>query len=109
MKTYQIVPAATLAAIAAPVSALADSADGYYMHGMGAAGWIFGPLMMILMIALIAGAVVLVLRWSGVGGGDVVGRRSRALDILNERFARGEIDKSEFEERRRALAEQSGS
>jgi len=104
MKTYQIGPAATLAVVAAPASALAASTDGYYTHGMGAAGWIFGPLMMILMIALIVGAVVLVLRWSGVGG-DVDSRRSRALDILNERFARGEIDKTEFEERRRALAE----
>jgi len=104
MKTYQIVSAAGLAVIAAPASALADPTDGYYMHGMGAAGWIFGPLMMILIIALIVGVVVLVLRWLGIGG-DIDSRKSRALDILNERFARGEIDKSEFEERRRALSE----
>lgn len=29
--------------------------------------------------------------------------RSRALEILEERFARGEIDQEEFEQRRRAL------
>ena len=29
----------------------------------------------------------------------------KALDILRERFARGEIDKAEFDERRRVLEE----
>ena len=37
----------------------------------------------------------------GVGYGP--GRGRAALDILDERFARGEIDKGEFEEKRKLL------
>ena len=32
-------------------------------------------------------------------------RAGKALDILRERFARGEIDETEFDERRRVLEE----
>ncbi len=71
-------------------------------------GWgsmmIFGPLMMILFIALIVVIVVLAVRWLG-GTGPAARAGRTPLDILKERFARGEIDKAEFEERRRALGE----
>ncbi len=71
-------------------------------HGMyGWGGFMLGPIMMILILAVVIGLVVMLLRWLGVGpqGSD----RRGALDILEERFARGEIDKEEFEERRRTL------
>ncbi len=96
-----IMSAIGMLALSAPI-ALADSGENYSMHGMGAGGWIFGPLMMILMIALIVGVVILVLRWMGIADGSG-NRRDRAVDILNERFARGEIDPEEFENRKRAL------
>ena len=63
-----------------------------------------GPLMMLAFIAVIVVVVVLLLR--GYGGDKSRARtssESRADDILKERFARGEIDKEEYEERRRIL------
>jgi putative membrane protein len=47
--------------------------------------------------------VVLVVRWLGGTSGGSGNRPKAALDILEERFARGEIDKDEFEARRQAL------
>jgi putative membrane protein len=67
----------------------------------------FGPLMMIIFFATIVVVAVLVARWLGhPGQGKVRHSPPRTpLDILKERFARGEIDKEEFEERRRVLGE----
>ena len=77
-------------------------------HMWGGGWWMFlGPLMMIVFIAAIVAAVVLMFRW--LGGGQGVAPPTTPgktpLDILKERFARGEIDKEEFEERRRVLDE----
>ncbi len=76
--------------------------EGY--HGMmGWGGFLFGPIMMILIVAAVVAMVVMLLRWFGIGSRDTT--RRGALDILEERFARGEIDKDEFEERRRTLGD----
>ncbi|MCZ6773307.1 MAG: SHOCT domain-containing protein [Proteobacteria bacterium] len=51
--------------------------------------------------------IVLAVRWMSGGSprvGDGPAPGNRALDILEERYARGEIDKEEFEERRRLLS-----
>ena len=73
---------------------------GYGSHG----GWILGPIMMIVFLALLVIAVVMIVRW--LGGSDA-GRRGpsgdAALDTLRQRFARGEIDRDEFEDRRQVL------
>lgn len=74
-------------------------------------GWghmMFGGVMMIVFWGGIILLVVLLVRWAG-GSGDVgrFGAHSRhtPLEILKERFAKGEIDKQEYEERRKLLTE----
>lgn len=87
---------------------------GYGPHMMGwGGGWygmILGPLFMVLIFAAVIAFVVFLVR--GIGGpgqgsqpAPPAIRERTALDILKERFARGEIDKDEFEERRRVLGE----
>ncbi len=96
------VPATVLTTVSAAAQTYGD-----HPH-MGAWGWggmIFGPIMMIVFIALIVGAVVLVFRWTGLGGSAVAGGANKARHILDERFARGEIDKDDYEERKRVLSD----
>jgi putative membrane protein len=99
---------ATVAALGAlPSLALAQGAPGYYAeHMMWGGGWFLMPLMMVFWFALIVGAVILIVRWLGAPGRDEPRRAktgSDALDILRARFAKGDIDKAEFEERRALL------
>lgn len=82
---------------------------GYGPHmmdwGGGWFGMIFGPLFMILVLALVIAVAVLLVRWLGGPWHGTVPPGRTPLDILKERFARGEIDKAEFEERRRLLGD----
>ncbi len=89
-------------------AAAADTPAGGYGHHMwsgGWMGWIAGPVMMAAMLAIVAVFVVLVVRWLGSSGhGAPPAPPGRTpLDILGERYARGEIDTVEYEERRKAL------
>lgn len=60
---------------------------------------------MLLFWGLIIAAIVMLARgFGGRSGGGAPGLREKtALDILGERYARGEIGKAEFEEKRRDL------
>jgi len=81
---------------------------GPHMWSGGWYGWFFGPIMMIVFIAVAVVVVVLLVRWLGgqAHGGALHSPPGKTpLDILKERFAKGEIDKEEFEERRRVLGE----
>jgi putative membrane protein len=57
----------------------------------------FGPLFMILIFVLCLGMMMFMMRGHRHSAG------SGALEILNERYARGEINQGEYEERRRVL------
>ncbi len=68
---------------------------GWNYYGPGSLMY-FGPVFFIVMI-FACGVIIMYLMRDRSGG------RSGALEILKERFARGEIDKNEYEERRRML------
>jgi len=116
MRVSTPIAAATAAALdLVPSRAWAQGpSDGFGQHmmswGGGWYGMIFGPLIMILVLAVVIAAAVLLVRWAG---GTWPGAAAvhhalpdrTPLDILKERFARGEIDKDEFEERRGVLGE----
>jgi putative membrane protein len=88
-------------------AALADPTDGRYfdhMGMMGWGGWFYGPLMMVVFFALLVGAVLLIVRLLGANSrDDGTGPGDRALQILRERFAKGEITREEFEDARKVL------
>jgi mono/diheme cytochrome c family protein len=77
-----------------------DMEDMMGRSGTDSPGWFPWLLAGVLAIALIGTAIALAARL-GTGGR---GRRSQALHILEERYARGDIDHEEFEERRRTLS-----
>ncbi len=75
------------------------------MMGWGNMGW-FGPIFMIIFWVLLIVLIVLLIRWllsSGRGSNQDHGREESALEILKKRYARGEIEKEEFEAKKRDL------
>ena len=90
--------------------------DGGFHHGpgmmwgfgsMGGFGMFFGFFLMLLVLAAIAIVIGLLMRSAGVFGAsasDSNPPNNTAMDILKERFAKGDIDAKEFDERKRHLA-----
>lgn len=87
--------------------------DGWWE---GTWGWWMGMmgvgmlLILLVFLALLFGGVYLIARAirgdDRRGSADLgrIGQQSNALSILEERYARGEIDREEFEQRRRDLS-----
>lgn len=73
--------------------------------GMGMSWWM-SLLSILFLTAIVIGVVLLVKAIVGrtsASGGSATPDGQRALNVLDERYARGEIDRNEFEERRRTL------
>jgi putative membrane protein len=80
---------------------LADPGDWGHMDGWG--GWgmaVFGWLFMALIVVLVAWLI-----WTTVRGGEPrrPSSRSAALEVLDERYARGEIEREEYLQRKEDL------
>lgn len=98
---------ALIAMIASPAAAApVGGGDEWFMPWHGYGHMMFGGLMMLAFWVLLIVAVVLAVRWLMGTTGHAPGapHTSSALHILEERYARGEIDCEEFEERKRQLS-----
>lgn len=69
--------------------------------GGGWYGMLLGPLFMVLAVV----AVIVLVRWLVAPSSSHQPHAETPLDILKARFARGEIDKQDYEDRRRTLGD----
>lgn len=81
---------------------------GWGMMGpgmMGGFGWTWLlPILGIIFVGLIIWAIVASVRGSNRGKDSDSSKTDSALEVLKKRYARGEISKEEYEEKRKDLA-----
>ncbi len=81
---------------------------GWGMMGpgmMGGFGWMWlMPVLWIVLLGLIIWAIVALVRRASESRGLDSSKTSSALEVLKERYARGEIKKEEYDEKKRDLA-----
>jgi putative membrane protein len=89
---------------------------GQYNHGYdmmwgsnqwGGFGMVLGPIFMILVVVGTVASIIYLLRLFGAAGPATSSHEAhnRALVLLKDRYAKGEIDSTEFTERKKLLAD----
>jgi putative membrane protein len=105
--------AAAMALTGGAAMAQAPTAPETYAYGQRMMWWgggweamFFGPLFMLLFVVAVVLIVIFVARLPGeLWQGTAQSSGKTPIDILKDRFARGEIDKADYEERRRVLGD----
>jgi putative membrane protein len=101
-----VAAAAAQPALVQPALAQTSAQPGYWHMGWGWGNMMFGGLTMLLFWGGLIVLIFLAVRWFGVRSHPHDGgppSTQTPLEILEERFARGEIEQEEFEARRRVL------
>jgi putative membrane protein len=101
-----LVAIGTFLTSALPASAQQDYGP-WRMHewmGWGWGGMWFGPLLMLAVFALLVAFVVSLVRRLGGDRGLPSGATRTAREVLDERYARGEIDRDEYLKRRQDIS-----
>lgn len=75
--------------------------DSYGHMTWGGGYGMFGGLLMLVSWGIIIALIVLAVRW--LANGQSGRSTQNALDVLQERFAKGEIDEEEFSQRKKVL------
>lgn len=94
-----------LAALSLPAYAQGSrESTWFWHHGSGWGHTVYGGLMMFLVWGAIGVLIVLGVRWFRARSEANSRSRRKALEVLEERFARGDIDEEEFRQRKNALS-----
>jgi len=115
-RNIAIVPSMAVSVGVAATSAMAQVGEipdrnGPYYHGhdmmwgssqWGGFGMVLGPIFMIL---IVVGIIYLLRLFGAAGPGGSHLAHDRALALLKERYAKGEIDSEEFAERKKLLVD----
>jgi putative membrane protein len=95
----------TLPFLLFPFVAFAHYGDDFFGHhmDMGNFGFFGGGIFILLFWILIIAGIVFLVKYMADSGRDNKGESDRAIEILKERYAKGEISKEEFEQKKKEL------
>lgn len=79
---------------------------GYFMDNFMGSFGIFGIIWAVMWLAIIVGGIILIVYIVRRSNEKDKGSANHAIRILQERFARGEIDEHEYREKKQILDEE---